>query len=343
VLGTAGFGASRFAVESEARCTANNKHPNLSLTHAVSTATVSSATSVSSAVSFEDVLNNNNTAAAAQQQQQQQQQQPPQGMTLRIAACCLPHPEKAHYGGEDAFFVSAAGGGALGVADGVGGWAESGVNPAAYSRTLMRVACAFIEGAEGEALARAAAEGPRAPTADASMGSMDADSMGDDGDAAGGGYAPYSGGGAVVAAGAVSGGYVDPRAALDAAHRRTRCAGSATACVVQLDGARRRLVAANLVRFFLGAGGGGARCAAVESGAGSNIVLTPQNTPYRLDPDRATAASSSRAAAPSSRARARCSTFSTARCSSAPFPNSSTRPTRRRRPRCLRCRCRPAT
>ena len=34
------------------------------------------------------------------------------------------------YGGEDAHFISTAGGGALGVADGVGGWQESGVNPA---------------------------------------------------------------------------------------------------------------------------------------------------------------------------------------------------------------------
>lgn len=31
---------------------------------------------------------------------------------------------------------------------GVGGWAESGVNPAEYSRMLMRVACAYIEGAD---------------------------------------------------------------------------------------------------------------------------------------------------------------------------------------------------
>ena len=34
------------------------------------------------------------------------------------------------YGGEDAFFVSDVGGGAFGIADGVGGWQESGVNPA---------------------------------------------------------------------------------------------------------------------------------------------------------------------------------------------------------------------
>jgi hypothetical protein len=34
------------------------------------------------------------------------------------------------YGGEDAHFVSHVGGGAFGVADGVGGWQESGINPA---------------------------------------------------------------------------------------------------------------------------------------------------------------------------------------------------------------------
>lgn len=34
------------------------------------------------------------------------------------------------YGGEDAHFITDVGGGAIGVADGVGGWQESGVNPA---------------------------------------------------------------------------------------------------------------------------------------------------------------------------------------------------------------------
>lgn len=38
------------------------------------------------------------------------------------------------YGGEDAYFISEAGGGALGVADGVGGWQESGINPAGTSK-----------------------------------------------------------------------------------------------------------------------------------------------------------------------------------------------------------------
>ncbi len=34
------------------------------------------------------------------------------------------------YGGEDAYFTSPVGGGAFGVADGVGGWQDSGINPA---------------------------------------------------------------------------------------------------------------------------------------------------------------------------------------------------------------------
>ncbi len=34
------------------------------------------------------------------------------------------------YGGEDAHFISDLHGGSWGVADGVGGWQETGVNPA---------------------------------------------------------------------------------------------------------------------------------------------------------------------------------------------------------------------
>eukprot|EP00742_Colponemidia_sp_Colp-10_P002956 GILJ01003154.1.p1 GENE.GILJ01003154.1~~GILJ01003154.1.p1 ORF type:complete len:277 (-),score=47.54 GILJ01003154.1:182-1012(-) len=52
-----------------------------------------------------------------------------------FAARVIPHPEKAAKGGEDAFFASKR---ALAVADGVGGWADSGVDPALYSRSLMQ-------------------------------------------------------------------------------------------------------------------------------------------------------------------------------------------------------------
>mmetsp|Transcript_8941 Transcript_8941/g.19107 ORF Transcript_8941/g.19107 Transcript_8941/m.19107 type:complete len:439 (-) Transcript_8941:941-2257(-) len=69
-------------------------------------------------------------------------------LRLACSACYLPHPDKVHYGGEDAHFLSSVGGGAMGVADGVGGWQESGVNPAEYSRRLMHYACAYLEGSD---------------------------------------------------------------------------------------------------------------------------------------------------------------------------------------------------
>ncbi|PNH00830.1 putative protein phosphatase 2C 1 [Tetrabaena socialis] len=71
---------------------------------------------------------------------------PGKALALRTAVCYLPHPEKVHYGGEDAHFMSEHGGGIIGVADGVGGWQESGVNPADYSRTLMQLSRAYLEG-----------------------------------------------------------------------------------------------------------------------------------------------------------------------------------------------------
>jgi len=44
---------------------------------------------------------------------------------------------QASYGGEDAFFISQQGSTAFGVADGVGGWANSGINPAGMLLILM--------------------------------------------------------------------------------------------------------------------------------------------------------------------------------------------------------------
>jgi serine/threonine protein phosphatase PrpC len=45
---------------------------------------------------------------------------------------------QVHTGGEDAFFISKAGHGALGVSDGVSAWAEDGIDPGEYSRTLVQ-------------------------------------------------------------------------------------------------------------------------------------------------------------------------------------------------------------
>lgn len=52
----------------------------------------------------------------------------------------IPHPEKAHRGGEDAMYASRqyvrTYNRVMSVADGVGGWTEMGINPAMYSRKL---------------------------------------------------------------------------------------------------------------------------------------------------------------------------------------------------------------
>ena len=52
---------------------------------------------------------------------------------FRIGSYMIPHPEKAYKGGEDALFASEN---VLLVADGVGGWADSGIDPGLYSKKL---------------------------------------------------------------------------------------------------------------------------------------------------------------------------------------------------------------
>lgn len=54
---------------------------------------------------------------------------------------CIPHPEKADKGGEDAFFVE---NNALGVFDGVGGWASIGVDAGLYSKELARLTRNYV-------------------------------------------------------------------------------------------------------------------------------------------------------------------------------------------------------
>ncbi|KAF5829895.1 phosphatase 2C-like domain-containing protein [Dunaliella salina] len=77
------------------------------------------------------------TPAATQENPQSQQAHGHLGPYALIGgAYVLPHPEKMGKGGEDWFFVSDTMR-ALGVADGVGGWAEVGVDAGAYARQLM--------------------------------------------------------------------------------------------------------------------------------------------------------------------------------------------------------------
>ncbi|KAA8528629.1 hypothetical protein F0562_035984 [Nyssa sinensis] len=59
------------------------------------------------------------------------------GRTLKLlsGSCYLPHPDKEETGGEDAHFICDEQ--AIGLADGVGGWADLGVDAGKYARELM--------------------------------------------------------------------------------------------------------------------------------------------------------------------------------------------------------------
>lgn len=59
----------------------------------------------------------------------------------------IPHPQKAHRGGEDAFFSHPFG---IGVADGVGGYAKENIDPAAYTRNVMRYCLKAVANADQE-------------------------------------------------------------------------------------------------------------------------------------------------------------------------------------------------
>lgn len=55
--------------------------------------------------------------------------------SLNSGVCMIPHTDKRHKGGEDAYVVTDT---MVAVADGVGGWAEAGIDPALFSRELCR-------------------------------------------------------------------------------------------------------------------------------------------------------------------------------------------------------------
>ncbi|EEF37237.1 probable protein phosphatase 2C 55 [Ricinus communis] len=67
-----------------------------------------------------------------------------QTLKLLSGSCYLPHPDKEETGGEDAHFICAERQ-AIGVADGVGGWADVGINAGEYARELMSNSVSAIE------------------------------------------------------------------------------------------------------------------------------------------------------------------------------------------------------
>ncbi|KAL7696218.1 protein phosphatase 2C [Lotmaria passim] len=60
--------------------------------------------------------------------------------------CAIPHPKKAYRGGEDAYLSHPY---AVGVADGVGGYAAQGIDPATYTRNVMRGTLDCVEAGAG--------------------------------------------------------------------------------------------------------------------------------------------------------------------------------------------------
>ncbi|KPA82093.1 putative mitochondrial protein phosphatase 2C [Leptomonas pyrrhocoris] len=71
----------------------------------------------------------------------------------RRGACAISHPKKAYRGGEDAYLSHPY---AVGVADGVGGYASLGIDPAMYTRNVMRFALECMN-ADGETPKRVSA------------------------------------------------------------------------------------------------------------------------------------------------------------------------------------------
>lgn len=67
-------------------------------------------------------------------------------LRLAVGGALQPHQDKKATGGEDAFFASNANK-AFGIADGVGGWAASGIDPSEYSRGMI-AACELAANSE---------------------------------------------------------------------------------------------------------------------------------------------------------------------------------------------------
>jgi protein phosphatase PTC7 len=65
-------------------------------------------------------------------------------LKLLSGSCYLPHPDKEETGGEDAHFICKDEQ-VIGIADGVGGWADVGVNAGEFSRELMSHSVSAIQ------------------------------------------------------------------------------------------------------------------------------------------------------------------------------------------------------
>jgi len=69
-------------------------------------------------------------------------------LNLYSAGFNIPHPRKAHRGGEDSYLVSSPTNSTIAVADGVGGWESKGVNPRAFADEVLKKTYDFIKNGE---------------------------------------------------------------------------------------------------------------------------------------------------------------------------------------------------
>ena len=67
--------------------------------------------------------------------QKQRIQGSTQQLRFKSGTACIPHDSKRHKGGEDAYTTSDK---LIAVADGVGGWADMGVDPGLFSKQLCK-------------------------------------------------------------------------------------------------------------------------------------------------------------------------------------------------------------
>ena len=136
--------------------------------------------------------------------------------------------------------MSDVGGGALGVADGVGGWQDSGINPAEYSAMFMDLAKRYLEGEDFPIETSTTTSSPDfSSTAATGSGEwMNA--------------APQEDPASVLTTSTSTSSidiFTEERTAigaLDLAHQLTRKPGSATACVLRMVPSTGELEAANL-------------------------------------------------------------------------------------------------
>ncbi|WOK93103.1 putative protein phosphatase 2C 80 [Canna indica] len=86
----------------------------------------------------EEHLDNSSSSSDTDQKKSSERE-----LKLLSGSCYLPHPDKEETGGDDAHFIWDER--AIGVADGVGGWADLGIDSGQYSRALMSNSVDAIE------------------------------------------------------------------------------------------------------------------------------------------------------------------------------------------------------